>query len=430
MRMYRSKYISFVLFLIVVVLLLQTSCYNTQMIYNQDYSGTYNLQLVKLRPSYRVYHHSITRSTIYFSVKSNSLLFAKPVNESNLTARFRIKYSTYSTENTRLMIDSGTFNFKLPQFSESDYVIFDSITIPVSRGNNYLVNMEFVDLNRNDAALDILNIVKGDAFGEQNYKLIDAKNYLKLNNMVYPREKVKLVINDTSVKRLYAKVFKRNFPLALPPFSIEQPPHFKFTADSIFELDVRKGSTEFTCLTNHALYFIQADTTNRKGVTLSNFGDSYPAVGTYEEMVNSLRYITMLNEYELLQRSKTKKESVDKFWLDVAGNKERARELIRAYYNRIQDANTLFSSFCEGWKTDRGIVYVIFGPPNYVVKNKGVEVWTYGELNNYRSLSYTFNKIDNPFTENDYVLDRNPLYKDEWMRAVDVWRQGRVYNPN
>ena len=37
------------------------------------------------------------------------------------------------------------------------------------------------------------------------------------------------------------------------------------------------------------------------------------------------------------------------------------------------------------------------------------------------------NKMENPFTENDYKLQRSPMYKSSWYRAVDSWRSGRAY---
>jgi hypothetical protein len=35
--------------------------------------------------------------------------------------------------------------------------------------------------------------------------------------------------------------------------------------------------------------------------------------------------------------------------------------------------------------------------------------------------------VDNPFSDNDFKLQRSPGYKSNWYRAVDAWRSGRVY---
>ncbi|MCE9540005.1 MAG: GWxTD domain-containing protein, partial [Bacteroidetes bacterium] len=95
--------------------------------------------------------------------------------------------------------------------------------------------------------------------------------------------------------------------------------------------------------------------------------------------------------------------------------------------NRVQDANLYFTSYLEGWKTDRGMIYLIYGSPNVTYKTANSETWIYGEENNINSLSYTFSKTNNPFTNNDFTLDRSVVYKQSWYTAVDIWRQGRTY---
>jgi hypothetical protein len=97
--------------------------------------------------------------------------------------------------------------------------------------------------------------------------------------------------------------------------------------------------------------------------------------------------------------------------------------MIKLYYNRVMDANRFFTSYLEGWKTDRGIIYIIYGPPNVVYKGRNVEGWVYGEDKNMLSINFTFRKLDNPFTDNDYSLTRSPAYKDGWYIAVDNWRR-------
>ncbi len=44
------------------------------------------------------------------------------------------------------------------------------------------------------------------------------------------------------------------------------------------------------------------------------------------------------------------------------------------------------------------------------------------------SLSFSFEKVENPFTNNDYALSRNQLYQSSWYKAVESWRNGRVYS--
>ena len=36
------------------------------------------------------------------------------------------------------------------------------------------------------------------------------------------------------------------------------------------------------------------------------------------------------------------------------------------YYRRVRFANEEFTQYKDGWKTDRGMIYILFGPPNQV----------------------------------------------------------------
>ncbi len=62
-------------------------------------------------------------------------------------------------------------------------------------------------------------------------------------------------------------------------------------------------------------------------------------------------------------------------------------ELMEEYYARVEYANKTFKHYIEGWRTDMGMVYIIFGPPNNIDRHpfelnaKPYEVWHYHELN-------------------------------------------------
>jgi len=132
------------------------------------------------------------------------------------------------------------------------------------------------------------------------------------------------------------------------------------------------------------------------------------------------------NHWPNLERLRPEKDEV-KFVIANLQDWEFAKEIIRKYDKRVQDGNAYFTSYVEGWKTDRGMIYLIYGAPNVIYKTANSETWTYGEENNINSLTYVFSKVNNPFTDNDYSLDRSPNYKQAWYSAVDIWRQGRAY---
>mgnify|MGYP000144212445 FL=1 len=223
------------------------------------------------------------------------------------------------------------------------------------------------------------------------------------------------------------RFYNRKFPLAAPPFSVAVSKPFKYYPDSIAVYSLNaEGRMNFTVQDSGFVQF-QTDTSSREGYTLFRQQVGFPLIKTTEEMFYPLRYICTKNEYNSFLLSGDLKKSVDKFWINKTGSKERGRELIKKYYNRVQTANQYFTSYIEGWKTDRGMISLIFGPPEVVNKSNDSETWIYGEETNTLSLRFIFNKVSNPFTNNDYKLIRGPGYRTHWYRAVDAWRSGRVY---
>ncbi len=102
---------------------------------------------------------------------------------------------------------------------------------------------------------------------------------------------------------------------------------------------------------------------------------------TYIEQASEIARIKKLPFNERL-------ESFKEFWKkkDPTPNTER-NELMEEYYSRVEYANKNFKHYIAGWKTDMGMVFIVFGTPNNVdrhpfdIDSKPYEVWYYYELN-------------------------------------------------
>jgi GWxTD domain-containing protein len=225
---------------------------------------------------------------------------------------------------------------------------------------------------------------------------------------------------------IYVRYYNRDFPIAAPPFSEIPPKPFQYQEDSLFTLNLTPNGTINFVADRKGFYHFQYDSSSHEGCTLFNFTDKFPDIKQAEDMLPPLRYITSKQEFEDLNKAQNKKVAIEKFWLNSTSNPDRAREVIKKYYNRVEDANKYFSSYIEGWKTDRGMIYLIFGRPNIRYVYENYETWIYGEEKSVNALSYTFVKVKNPFTTNDYTLERSPFYKQSWFMSVEAWRQGRA----
>ena len=132
-------------------------------------------------------------------------------------------------------------------------------------------------------------------------------------------------------------------------------------------------------------------------------------------------------EFENCKDAAEQKVAIDKFWLTLGGSNERARELLKRYYTRVLETNKFFTNYTQGWKSDRGMIYIVFGQPTNLYKSKKDEIWVYGNEANPAALRFVFNKTYNPYTDNDYILERSQFYKEAWYSAVEYWRQGTIY---
>ncbi|MDD5363072.1 MAG: GWxTD domain-containing protein [Ignavibacteria bacterium] len=106
------------------------------------------------------------------------------------------------------------------------------------------------------------------------------------------------------------------------------------------------------------------------------------------EKVLYLRSNIEKNEYEKLKTLDEKRKFIYQFWKRRDNIPETPRLEVRdEFYKRFKEANLKFKqSFMEGWKTDRGRIYIVYGPPNDVEKHymeantKNYEIWTYNDV--------------------------------------------------
>jgi GWxTD domain-containing protein len=120
-------------------------------------------------------------------------------------------------------------------------------------------------------------------------------------------------------------------------------------------------------------------------------GGAPVAIADLDEAVEQLRYFASGEDLDRITEApdeKTRRARFEEFWErhnPVPGSPVN-RAMIE-YYARITYANEHFRHYIDGWKTDRGMVYVIYGSPDAVdrhpldVESKPYEVWEYTELN-------------------------------------------------
>ncbi|MBL7190654.1 GWxTD domain-containing protein [bacterium] len=112
-----------------------------------------------------------------------------------------------------------------------------------------------------------------------------------------------------------------------------------------------------------------------------------PFIHDLELAVEQLEYVATNREIEKIKQNYLGRrlEFFLNFWSKWGEDDVESYRLMEEYYRRITEANQLFGS--NGWRTDRGHVYVVFGPPSEVDRHpfnmeyKAYEIWYYFETN-------------------------------------------------
>lgn len=413
-----------------ILVVLSFACQTPSKISNQNLSYSYRKSENILHPQYTVQHTSAQTSILHFSISTSELLYVRSGESKSFTARVAVTYRLLSSYDAKQAIDTGSVLVIDKDYTDQPNLLVAKTEFKASYPNNYVLEVVVQDLNRNISSKSVLNIYKTSFQTAQNFLLTDTSFKQPIfRNVLRKDETVDLhYTGGIKQSKLFVRYYNRQFPLPAPAFSTFTPKPFDYLADSTFALTIDTAGNTRIHLEKLGFYHFQLDTTNKDGFTVYRFSEQFPYLTAPEQLIPMLRFITTRQEFEDLMAQADKKKAVDDFWQKNGGNNERAKSILKTYYSRAQEANLYFTSYCEGWKTDRGLIYTIYGQPNTLYKQDNVETWVYGEDASYKSLSFVFVKVINPFSENDYQLNRSDMFKDEWYKSVDAWRQGRAYN--
>jgi GWxTD domain-containing protein len=162
----------------------------------------------------------------------------------------------------------------------------------------------------------------------------------------------------------------------------------------------------------------------------------FPSVRNIREFAEPLAYLMGRREFDRLMQIRdadSLKTAVDLFWLSGMRNSNRARQVIELYYSRVEQANKQFSNFKEGWKTDMGMVFILFGPPYYVENTLDSSIWFYSYNRSDPRTTFRFIRpkiADQFFPYQHYILQRERYYHSIEYDMVESWKRGSVLNMN
>lgn len=375
------------------------------------------------------YHVNDSVTSAFLEIKNENLIYKRPDTTLAFYAEVKVSYKLLNEQNGRKVLDSSSFY--LADRSDDkveNKALHAKFNLKAKTNENYYLEIDVFDINKKTKYSQGINIYKQTLFSDQNF-LITSNNRVAFKNNFLAGDNIVVRYANTSIASFTVECFFKEFGPAFPPFSTKAPDEFKYRPDSIFVILPSDNQFSLT-MPAKGFYHVKPDPQSNEGLTLYTYDETFPGVSNSNEMINCTRYIMNREEFETCKNAAEKKAAIDNFWLTIGGSNERAHELLKRYYGRVKEANKNYSNYTQGWKSDRGMIFIVFGTPANIYRSRKDEVWVYGNEANPNSLRFVFNKTKNPFTDNDFIMERSQFYKDSWYSAVDFWRQGNIYLDN
>jgi GWxTD domain-containing protein len=408
----------------ILVVIATASCKSHESVSGRNISSLYRADLENvLDVQYVLSHKKDGPSELTYRIAPNSLFIAQDDSYRDIVS-FSIRYRIYQNYSASEPIDSGYVVMKEVDFLPN-HTVEGSIEIIVPSGRNHVVDVFLKDLGSIKSNRQYVDVFNEQNFTRQSIEVRASNGEIVFSDYIKQADSV-FIQAEQSVNRLFVSFYDRDFPIAAPPFSAVSQRPFKFSPDKQTRLLPNAHGVFKLNVIQPGIYQVNRDSLSNSGGALYYFGANFPNARTVNDLLLPLRYITTSQEYEKISQGDNIKKNIDTYWLGVGGSPERAKDLLQEYYGRVEAANRLFSSYMEGWKTDRGMCYIVFGPPTSVYRSSASESWVYGEEGRYSGLNLTFTRVVNPFSNNDFRLNRNGTLKSPWYRSVEFWRQGRI----
>ena len=300
----------------------------------------------------------------------------------------------------------------------------DSLLLTPGATKTGTLNVELKD----DPWLLLLTISKVTTSDTWSYPFLIEKNY-PVNGFVKDNDHVLLAANldlgkdyiiqgPSSATNLYVFRYSQSFGSAYPPFS-------KNTAgadpillpDSSFTI----SNGQRHSFSKEGLYLIQSDTTAVEGFSFRVHTSTYPRYTRIQDLVGPLVFVSTQDEFSQLEQSNGDKVVFDKTIIGITRDRDRAKRFMKSYYTRVELANKYFTSYKEGWKTDQGMTFIIFGLPDEIRKTSQNEIWYYKDSRT----KFVFVKKGSVYAPNYYTLMRDDRYTQLWYNTIDLWRKSR-----
>lgn len=422
---------------VVTVILISVSCGTTQpAIDSKDLSYLYNPTRNPISPRYSIISQSDDKAQFSVKFYSADLFFSEANPRGVPMALMLVTVKLFNVTSGTTLADTAVLNLNIVKDpGKSEYVY--NADLAVEKGHRYIADVKVLDRLR----LTVVQaFVPYNTLSEFNkYNFVARGHYEKnalFNPVVRDNEYVNLVYNPGPADSLYISFYRPFTPVPDPPSLLLPEKTLTYDPDTLLIIPYSPGQP--IMFPKKGIYLCSVNREIKDGFTFLNLGPDYPTMTEPGSMIEPLVYIATAEELNAMRSSEKPKVALDDFWIKIGGNVDKSRELIRIYYTRVLYSNYYFTSYKEGWRSERGMIYIMYGPPDKVYKSAEGESWGYRKPVLRSSwggrfsvkdeyLFFNFRKKDDIFSDNDYFLSRSETLVTFWDQAVASWRRGVVF---
>ncbi len=415
------------LIIIIISGILLATCATQKQPGTKTSASKYNPASNVLHPKFKVFHESNEYTKLYLKLFTKELRYSSANKDRINQAVIKVKYKITETIREKNIIDSAQTTIKVKK-TEGQTSLISFIKIKKIDLDQYFIEVNLFDVYGNKKSQSYIRVNNTADENSQYFLSLNKKN-MKPEFEEYFHKSDSLIIRykKSEIKKMHITHYKADFKPADKPYVTIDQQTLRLNKDSSRTIPYNYNKAEFNG-SKPGIYLIRADSTKLRGLMKVNFKNAYPLLTKSDELIETLQYLFKEGEYEKMKKSENKKLSVDNFWIKISGNSEKAKELLKIWYNRATYSNYYFTSYKQGWKTDRGLIYIVLGPPDDIQHFDDAEKWIYLNTKEDKQIELIFIQQLNSISFNDYTLIRENKYEPIWSKAINSWRSGRVYH--
>ncbi|MDD4149084.1 MAG: GWxTD domain-containing protein [Bacteroidales bacterium] len=390
--------------------------------YKYNFSSIYNPAETNLHPLVKAYCDSDTSAIVFFRLNVDELRLGNK-NKLDTVSELIIKYALRDVYSFQIT-DTGVNVFNLKIAANTAYTDgYFRIRLEPNSKNKLIVG--FVLVNSKGGSRIILDIDNTDSNLADKFLLeeLSAESIMKYDRFVDRQHNYRISSRILSNFAATVEYFKYSDEIIVPPYFMLKNSDDIVVPDSTFTY--RIGDT--ISFPSHGFYVFKISSQDSAFMCFINPRDNYPNINVLSDMLEPLKLIATNKDIKHIKTAENLKIAIDNYWLGLSNNQKFAREQIRVFYNRVNLANQFFSDYREGWKTDRGIIYIVLGPPTIVNISASGEEWIYGENPDVAGVFFLFDKVNCLYSGTKFQLKRDERYQAVWAQAVNTWRNGRIF---